>query len=185
MYPVRYAAGWAVVHRISRHPFEHSLVPWAAIKAAADHIDPQLAAPLLLALGAQLAVNCDAATLEALRSTNTSDARVALALSRIDDRRAVRELAIKHALLAVDHPFFDNSDDVSTEDTPLPRWPLSSRGRAWLSSLQDGADVESTLLWMMTQRTGLPLIDNGFDPRLLRRKEGVPIMTFAEIFGME
>lgn len=185
LYPVRYAAGWAVVHRISRHPFEHNLVPWAAIKGAADHIDPQLAAPLLLALGAQLAVDCDAATLEALRGTNTSDARVALALSMIDDRRAARELAIKHALLAVDHPFFDGSDDVSMDDTPLPRWPLSSRGRAWLSSLQDGADVESTLLWIMTQRTGLPLIDNGFDPRPLRRKEGLPIMTFAEMFGME
>ncbi len=75
-------------------------MPWAAIKAGADHIDPQLAAPLLLALGAQLAVDCDAAALEALRGTNTSDARVALALSMIDDHGAARELAIKHGLLA-------------------------------------------------------------------------------------
>lgn len=185
LYPVRYAAGWAIVHRISRHPFEHNLVPWAAIKAAADHIDPQLAAPLLLALGAQLAVDCDAGTLEALRSANTSDARVALALSMIDDHGVARELAIKHGLLAIGHPFLDDSDDISTGDAELPRWPLSSCGRAWLSSLQDGADVESTLLWMMTSRTGLPLIDDEFDPRLLRRKEAMPIMTFAEMFGME
>ncbi len=185
LYPVRYAAGWAIVHRISRHPFEHNLVPWAAIKAAADHIDPQLAAPLLLALGAQLAVDCDAATLEALRGANTSDARVALALSMIDDHLAARELAIKHGLLATDHPFLDESDDVSTNDAQFPRWPLSSCGRAWLSSLQDGVDVESTLLWLMARRTGLPLIDDEFDPRALRRKEVVPIMTFAEMFGME
>ncbi|WP_321822637.1 MULTISPECIES: HEAT repeat domain-containing protein [unclassified Burkholderia] len=185
LYPVRYAAGWAVVHRISRHPFEHNLVPWAAIKAAADHIDPQLAAPLLLALGAQLAVDCDAGTLEALRGANTSDARVALALSMIDDHGAARELAIKHGLLATGHPFLDDSDDVSTDDAQLPRWPLSSCGRAWLSSLQDGADVESTLLWVMARRTGQPLIDDEFDPRPLRRKKAVPIMTFAEMFGME
>lgn len=185
LYPVRYAAGWAVVHRISRHPFEHNLVPWAAIKAAADHIDPQLAAPLLMALGAQLALDCDAATLEALRGDNTSDARVALALSMIDDRGAARELAITHGLLATDHPFFDDSDDVSTDHAQFPRWQLSSSGRAWLSALQDGTDVESTLLWMMARRTGLPLIDDKFDPRLLRRKEAMPIMTFAEMFGME
>lgn len=185
LYPVRYAAGWAVVHRISRHPFEHNLAPWATIKAAADHIDPQLAAPLLLALGAQLAIDCDAATLEALRSPNTSDARVALALSMFDDHRTARELTIKHGLLATDHPFLDDSDDVSTDHARLARWSLSSRGRAWLSSLQDGTDVESTLLWIMAGRTGLPLIDDEFDPQLLRRKEALPIMTFAEMFGME
>jgi hypothetical protein len=185
LYPVRYAAGWAVVHRISQYPLEHNLVPWASIKAAADHIDPQLAAPLLLALGAHLSVDCDAGTLEALRGTNTSDSRVALALSMIDDRGSVRELAIKHGLLGASHPFLDDSDDVSTDETRLPRWPLSSSGHAWLSSLQDGADVESTLLWVMAMRTGLPLIDDEFDPQALRRKKAVPIMTFAEMFGME
>ena len=43
----------------------------------------------------------------------------------------------------------------------------------------------STLLWMMAGRTGVPLIDDEFDPRPVRRKEAVPIMTFAEMFGME
>src|SRR5690606_24439041 len=81
LYPVRYAAAWAAVHRVSRHPFEHNLVPWAAIKAAADHIDAQLAAPLLLALGSQLAIDSDTTTFEALRGPNASDARKALALS--------------------------------------------------------------------------------------------------------
>ena len=85
LYPLRYAAGWAIVKRISRYPFEHNLAPWTAIKAAVDHIDPQLAAPLPLSIGAQLAVECDAETLEALRGVNTSNARVALALSMIDD----------------------------------------------------------------------------------------------------
>jgi hypothetical protein len=185
LYPVRYAAGWAVVHRISRYPAEYSLVPWTEINAAVDHIDPQLAAPLLLALGTRLAIDCDARTLEALRGANTSDVRVALALSMIDDHKVARELAIKHSLLATGHPFLDGSDDVSTEDTQLARWSLSSCARTWLSSLQDGADVESILLWMMAMRTGLPLIDDEFCPRRLRRKKAVPIMTFAEMFRME
>lgn len=185
LYPVRYAAGWAVVFRIIRYPVEHNLVPWTAIKAAVDHIDPQLAAPLLLALGAHLVIDCDAGTLEALRGANTSDVRVALALSIIDNHEAARELAIKHGLLATGHPFLDHSDDVSTDDTQLARWSLSSCAHTWLLSLQDGADVESTLLWMMARRTGLPLIDDKFHPWRLRRKEAVPIMTFAEMFGME
>jgi hypothetical protein len=185
LYPVRYAAGWAVVDRIIRYPSEHNLVPWTSIKAAVDHIDPQLAAPLLLALGAHLTISCDAGTLEALRGVNTSDARVALTLSMIDDRGTARELAIKHGLLEASHPFLDDNGDVSRDDTELSRWPLSSSGHAWLSSLQGGADVESTLLWVMTMRTGLPLIDNEFNPRELRRKKGMPIMTFAEMFGME
>lgn len=185
LYPVRYAAGWAVVHRISRHPFEHDLVPWTSVKAAADHIDPQLAAPLLLALGAHLEIDCDAGTLEALRGVNTSDVRVALALSMIDDQETAQHLAIKHGLMAADHAFFDHSDDVSTEDAKFSRWPLSSCGRAWLLSLQNGTDVEPALLWIMAMRTGLPLIDDKFDPRKLRRKKAVPIVTFAEMFGME
>ncbi|MCP1375158.1 HEAT repeat domain-containing protein [Dyella lutea] len=185
LYPVRYAAAWAVVGRISQHPFELSLAPWVAIKAAADHIDPQLAAPLLLALGAKLIVDCDAATLEALRGANTSDVRVALALSMIEEHETARELALKHDLLPAGHPFLDDDDDVSADNTLFSRWPLSSSGQRWLSSLQKGADVESTLLWMMAGRTGLPLIDDEFDPRRLRRTEAAPITTFAEMFGME
>jgi hypothetical protein len=94
-------------------------------------------------------------------------------------------LAIKHGLPATDHAFLDDSDDVSADKAQFARWPLSSCGRAWLSSLQSGADVESTPLWMMARRTGLPLIDDEFDPRPLRRKEAVPVRTFAEMFGME
>lgn len=185
LYPVRYAAGWAAVRRLIQHPSEHNLVPWAVIEAAVDHIDPQLAAPLLLALGAQLTFNCNAGVLEALRGANSSDTRVVLALSMIDDHGAARDLAIKHGLLATGHPFFGDGDDVSTDDVQLPRWPLSSPVRTWLSSLKDGADVESTLLWMMAMRTGLPLIDDQFCPWSLRRKEAIPITTFAEMFGME
>ena len=185
LYPVRYAAAWAVVHRISRHPFEHHHVPWAAIKATADHIDAQLAAPLLLALGAQLAVDSDAATLEALRGPNASDVRKALALSMIEDRDAAVELARKHGLLPADHPFLDQTDDLSVNDTELSRWPLSTRARDWLLSLRAGADVEATLLWVMANRTGLDFGSAEFTRWTLRRKTSIPITTFAEMFGME
>lgn len=185
LYPVRYAAAWAVVFRVARYSGEHNLVPWEAIKASADHIDSQLAAPLLLALGVQLAADCDAGTLDALRGANASDARIVLALSMIDDRSVARALALKHGLLSTEHPFFDESDDVSTEDTELSRWPLSSCLRAWLSSLRDGADVEPTLLWMMGKRTGVAFVDGEFVPWKLRRRAIIPIMTFAEMFGME
>lgn len=185
LYPVRYAAAWAVVHRVCRHPFEHKLVPSAAIKAAADHIDAQLAAPLLLALGAKLAVDSDAATLEALRGPNASDVRKALALSMIDDRDAAADLARKHGLLAADHPFLDQADDLAAGDTELSRWPLSTRARDWLISLRPGADVEATLLWVMAHRTGLNCGGAEFTPWALRRKTSIPITTFAEMFGME
>lgn len=185
LYPVRYAAAWAVVHRISRHPFEHNLVPSAAISAGADHIDAQLAAPLLLALGAQLAVDSDAATLEALRGPNASDVRKALALSMIDDHDAAVDLARRHGLLEADHPFLDQADDLAAGDTELSRWPLSTRARDWLLSLRAGADVEATLLWMMAHRTGLDFGFAEFTPWTLRRKTSIPITTFAEMFGME
>lgn len=185
LYPVRYAAAWAVVHRISRHPFEHNLVPWAAVKAAADHIDAQLAAPLLLALGAQLALDSDAATLEALRGPNASDVRKALALSMIDNRDAAADVARKHGFLAADHPFLYQADDLAAGDTELSRWPLSTRARDWLLSLRAGADVEATLLWVMARRTGLDFRVAEFTPWALRRKTSIPITTFAEIFGME
>lgn len=174
---MRYTAAWVAVHRFSHHPSELTLVPWSVINRAVDHIDPQLAVLLLLALGAKLARCCDADSLEALRGTNTSDARVALALSMIDDQGMARALAINHDLLVASHPLFDDSDDLSTDDAQLSRWALSSSCRTWLSSLQGEADVESTLLWMITLRTGLPLIDDTFEPWSLRRKKVMPIMT--------
>ena len=94
-------------------------------------------------------------------------------------------MATKHGLLEIGHPFLGDSDDVSTDDAYFARWPLSSAGRVWLSSLQDGADVEPTLLWVMAKRTGLPLIDDKFEPWSLRRKKAASIMTLAEMFGME
>lgn len=62
-------------------------------------------------------------------------------------------------------------------------YPPQASGRSWLASMQGEADVESTLLWMMTLRTGLPLIDDTFEPWSLRRKKVMPIMTFAEMLG--
>jgi hypothetical protein len=184
LYPVRYAAAWAVVHRLSRYPFEDQLIPWATLQAAADHIDPQLAAPALLALGAHLAIAGDAATLDALRAAHGSEVRVALALSMFGDGDAALSLAKTHGLLPSDHPFLDMSDDVSTE-AATQRWQLSKRALAWLESLQGGADVEATLLWVMSGRTGLDLGLPSFVPWALRRKESIPIMTMSEMFGME
>jgi len=185
LYPVRYAAAWAIVDRISRHPLERNLVPWVAVRAAADHIDAQLAAPLLLALGAQLAVDSDVDTLEALRGKNASDVRTALALSMIDDREAAADLARRHGLLAADHPFFDQADDLAAGETEVPRWPLSTRAREWLQGLREGADVESTLLWMMAHRTGIDFGVSEFMPSALRRNTSIPIITPAEMFGMQ
>ncbi len=71
----------------------------------------------------------------------------------------------------------------TTPGSPAGRCPRAVAFGA--RSLQDGTDVEATLLWMMAQRTGLLLIDNEFDPWALRRNEDMPIMTFAEMFGME
>lgn len=185
LYPVRYAAAWAVVHRLGRYPFEQDLIPWGTVLAAADHIDPQLAAPALLALGAQLTIASEAATLDALRGPHSSEERVALALSMFDDGDAARALAAKHGLLQSDHPFLDKTDDLSTEVTDLARWQLSTPALAWLQRLQGGTDVEATLLWVMAGRTGFDLGTVGFAPWALRRKETVPIMTLSEMFGME
>ncbi|MBA0344161.1 hypothetical protein D7Y35_05480 [Stenotrophomonas maltophilia] len=92
---------------------------------------------------------------------------------------------MKHGLLSAGHAFFDESDDVSKGDTQFSRWPLSSGARAWLLSLRGGADVEPTLLWVMAKRTGLPLIDDEFVPWKLRRRDRMPIMAIAEMFGLE
>lgn len=185
LYPLRYAAAWAIADRISQHPLERDLVPWEAVTAAADHFDAQLAAPLLLALGTQLNVDSDAATLEALRGPNASDVRTALALSMIDDHEAAADMARRYGLLAADHPFLNQADDLSAGDTELSRWPLSTRAREWLDGLREGADVEATLLWMMARRTGIDFGVSEFIPRALRRNTSVPITTFAEMFGME
>jgi len=67
----------------------------------------------------------------------------------------------------------------------LSRWPLSTKGRAWLDELRDGDDVEDVLLWVMSKRTGLDLTPEDFDPDALRRQESIPLTTTAELFGME
>lgn len=182
---MRYAAAWTIVKRILRDPLEGKLVPWAVVRAAADHIDAQLAAPLLLALGTQLAVDCDAATLEALRGPNASDVRKALALSMIDDREAAADMARRYGLLAADHPLLDQADDMAAGDTKLSRWSLSIRAREWLRGLTEGADVDATLLWMMGMRTGVDFGFSKFKPWKLRRDPAIPFIAVAEMAGME
>jgi hypothetical protein len=185
LYPVRYAAAWAVVHRISRHPLELGMAPWDHIEAGAAHIDPQLAAPLLLALGGQMATECKASSLEVFRQEETTVPRVALALSMIDDFEAARALAIKHNLLSADHPFLTTDNDCSSDQTNLSRWPLSNAARQWLESLKGGSDVEDTLLWVLTQRTGVQMTEEDYQPWAFRRKVKTPVTTLSEMFGME
>jgi hypothetical protein len=185
LYPIRYAAAWSIVLRLSNRPFEIDLAPWTDVEASADHLDSQLAAPALLALGFKLEKTCDASTLQALRGSNSSPARVALGLSMIDDRDCAQKLAVQHDLLPGDHPLFDNTADISTDKATFKRWPLSENGLEWLSSLADGTDVERVLLFVMAQRTGVPLGNPDFEPWALRRRATIPITTFAELFGME
>ena len=92
-YPIRYAAAWSIVYRLSTHPTQVQLAPWAALAEAAGHIDPQLAAPALLALGNKLAADADRLTLDTLRADHATPARVALALAMIDDPAQARSLA--------------------------------------------------------------------------------------------
>jgi len=185
LYPVRYAAAWAVVNRLQNRPTEIASVPWPVLEAAADHLDPQLAAPALLAIGLRMAVDCGASTLAALRGDNGTAVRRALALAMMDDKAAARNLAVRHDLLPEDHPLWPDQPGESAEKSSLARWPLTSAGRAWLEALSKGHDVEAVLLWIMGHRTGLPLGEDDFDPMTLRRQKGVPLTTFAEMFGME
>ena len=185
LYPVRYAAAWAIVHRLQTRPLELGLAPWTAIKAAADHIDPQLAAPALTAVGIELATNCSASALMALRGENGSAARRLLALATIVDWGAARRIALQHGLFGDDHPFFTDGPDVSNDNASFPRWPITEEGRRWLDGLSGGDDVEPVLAWVMRHRTGLPLGDDDFDYSALRRQGSIPLTTFAEMFGME
>lgn len=185
LYPIRYAAAWNLAWRIGKRPAEADLAPWHAIAAAAGHIDPQLAAPALVAVGSHLADRPDAATLQALRGTHASDARIALALAMLDDRADAADLALRHGLLPEGHPLFDDGADISTDEAGPGRWPISAAGRDWLVSLGPDRDVSSVLLWVMAQRTGLPIASADFDPSALRRRAKIPLTTMAEMFGME
>lgn len=129
--------------------------------------------------------DADGLTVDTLRGEHTTPARVALALTMIDDPAQARSLAEKYNLLPADHPLFDLADDISSGSTALKHWPPSTKGRAWLERLKDGDDVEDVLLWVMSKRTGLDLAPEDFDPEALRRQESIPLATTAELFGME
>lgn len=185
LYPVRYSAAWCVVHRLVKRPLELGLVPWTAIEASADHLDPQLAAPALAALGCRLATTCDAATLSALRGQSTSHARIALVLAMIEDRDKARDIGTQYALLPADHSFFSTEGDYCSGNSSSQRWSLTSQSKEWLVSLAEESDVERVLLWVMSQYTGVPLGDPDFEPMALRRRKGIPLITLPEMFGME
>ncbi|QOZ25912.1 HEAT repeat domain-containing protein [Bradyrhizobium sp. CCBAU 51753] len=185
LYPIRYAAAWSIVYRLSTHRTQVQHAPWTALAKAAEHVDPQLAAPALLALGDKLAAEADGLALDTLRGEHATPARIALALAMIDDPAQARSLAEKHDLLPAGHPLFDSVDDTSAGSTARNHWPLSLRGRSWLEQLHGGNDVEDVLLWLMSKRTGLDLAPEDLDPEVLRRQKSIPLTTTAELFGME
>lgn len=94
-------------------------------------------------------------------------------------------MARRYGLLATDHPFLDQADDLAAGDTKLPRWSLSTRARQWLLGLTAGVDVEATLLWMMALRTGLDFGVSEFIPSALRRNTFIPIIATVDVAGME
>ena len=177
LYPVRYAAAWCVFKRIQNHPLELELVPWTAIESASDHLDPQLAGPALAALGCRLATTCNSTTLSALRGQSSSHARIALALSMIDDSKKAIDIGVQFALLPREHPFLDTAGEDCSEDSFSNRWSLSAPCKDWMDSLAERDDVEPMLLWVMSKRTGVALGDPDFNPMELRRQKGIPGST--------
>ncbi len=185
LYPVRYAAAWSIVDRLGLHPDQLELAPWPALVKAAEHADPQLAAPALMALGVKLDANPDGAVLDALRSLASTPARTALALAMLDSPSKARVLADKHDLLPADHPLLDATDEAATPGGVHDSWPISEKAQAWLNGLSGRDDVEKVLLWLMSKRTGRAFGESDFDPRALRREEQIPMLTIADLAGMQ
>ena len=155
---------------------------YPVLEAAADHLDPQLAAPALIAIGLGLAVSPTSSRLDALRGANGSEARCALSLLVFEDKAAAQSLGVQHKLLSEDHPLW--SEDADAPTNPSVGWPLGRAGRAWFEGLGE-EDVEEVLRWLAAQRVKIDLGVADFVPSALRRKEAIPITSFSELFGME
>ncbi len=182
LYPVRYAAAWGLIDRLQARMTEWEDAPWTALEAAADHLDPQLAAPALIAIGLGLAASPTSSRLDALRGANGSEARRALSLLVFEDKAAAKSLGIQHELLPEGHPLWSENADDPTDASS--RWSLGHAGRAWLQGLA-GEDVEEVLRWLAAQRVKTDLALADFAPSALRRKKRIPITSFSELFGME
>lgn len=176
LYPVRYSAAWAVVYRLHEAPTAFRHAPWPQIEAAAAHLDPQLAAPALIALGTRIACEgrISAPDLAVLRGAHSSDARRALVFLLASDPQAAQAMARQHQLLPDDHFLMARP---ATEDA----WDLPDDG-AWRDQLEAGTDVERVVRWLIGRWEAR---DTDFDPAALRRRDAIPIITTSEMFGME
>ncbi len=185
LYPVRYAAGWALFHHLDLYPGDRDAVDWGQVERAAGHSDPQLAAPGLFLLGRELNAPTPG-TLDVLRS-HASEPRRALALMMVDDYATARSIAAKYEILPPDHPLFRDAPLVETSlpDDTHQTWPATTTMEAWLRALDMDRDVEGVLLKVAEARTGLDLGVTDYNATVLRRKERIPVVTLSEMFGME
>jgi hypothetical protein len=180
LYPVRYAAAWALFGRVQDFPMEVTDSTWEAIESAADHLDPQLAAPSLLALGIGLKNTPRSSGLEVLRGPQRSEARIALCLMMFGNKAEAKDFSTRYDLLTDGHPIWSEP----TEAADGQDWPIGEVGRAWLEGLK-GDDVEVVLRWLARHLTGIDFVDDDFVPWDLRRKKRIPLTTTSELFGME
>jgi hypothetical protein len=186
LYPLRYAAGWALVAQFDLGAESRVGIDWDAVERAAAHEDPQLAAPALLLLGFRLEDAPEPGAPRVLRNY-ASEERRALALLAVSDFDRARDIARSYDLLPTDHPLFANSASGAApvvRDEP-GRWRAGEAAEEWLRTLNQERDVEGVLLKLATARTGLDLGVADFDATALRRKKRVPLMTLSQMFGME
>ncbi|ESQ88056.1 hypothetical protein ABAC460_17845 [Asticcacaulis sp. AC460] len=185
LYPARYAAAWTIIKRLPLHPAEFENAPWLELEVAADHIDPQLAGPALCALGILLANESSGSALAALRGSNRSEIRTALALLMFNKKAEAKAFAVRYSLLPAEHPLWIDEPDLSDTQTKLERWPMAEAGRNWLLFSGSEDDVVPLLQWIARGRTGLDIGDKDFDPDDVKRQETIPIITTSEMFGLE
>jgi hypothetical protein len=182
LFPIRYAAGWSLCQHLDIAPNRIAAVNWSAVERAAGHADPQLAAPGLCLLGRTLE-QPRPETLNILRASETTEPRRILSLLMLDDVRSARTVVTKFALLPQNHPMLavEPNDDLAERST----WPSGATAEAWLRALDPDEDVHRVLLWFASLQTELDLGTVDFDFMALRRMERVPIITMAEMSGME
>lgn len=103
----------------------------------------------------------------------------------MENKDGARDLALRHGLLASDHPLLLDKPNIANAESDIAPWCLTVSGETWLRNLDNGNDVERVLLKVMSARTGLDLGVEDFDPTVLRRRKSIPLITLSEMFGME
>jgi len=185
LYPVRYAAAWALVTVQGKMPGDG--IAWGEVARCASHHDAQLAAPCLLLLGRRLQTepNPEPEVIEGLRVPEMTDARRSLALLAMSTPADAARVSARFGILPADHPLLVPS--VARPDGALTaEWSASATLEAWLHGLRMDQDVEGVLRWLAEIRFGLDLQTGDFKPKQLRwSKPDVPLTSVSEMFGME